>query len=428
MDKTADPLPLPELARALAALAARMGPDEAGRVRSRAGELLGRAATQTTDSGRLRELILALAALDDCPEPRVAAASLLRALEKPTRYSVSEPGVLQEIARALAAIAGCREPAAASLLRALDQANKPWTLRELAKVVPPLAARLGPGEAAPFRARAAEVLTRAMAGPISGYDLPNLAQALVVVADGQEPAQALVAFTRALEKTAHPEARRELAEGLAALADRLGPPEAARAADTLLRALTDSADPEALDNLARGMPAVAVRLERKQAAVDFTRAMARMIDPSPSPRPTRPLRFRTEFGDPASLSQRLAGVLAGSLEDLLTRPGPAEAVRRPAAVLAALSPPEGVARLIAVAPLLGLEPVPPRCRLSTPELVDLLKEPTCVGPARRVVLDQLGRRYRRPFADHRAFVRFAREQDLGLDFASPPQRLGGGNK
>ncbi len=51
-----------------------------------------------------------------------------------------------------------------------------------------------------------------------------------------------------------------------------------------------------------------------------------------------------------------------------------------------------------------------------------LKLPTCIGPARRVVLDQLGNRYRRRFADAWQFVRFAQEQHLDLDFTSPPQR------
>jgi hypothetical protein len=41
---------------------------------------------------------------------------------------------------------------------------------------------------------------------------------------------------------------------------------------------------------------------------------------------------------------------------------------------------------------------------------------------RRVILDQLEHRYRRKFADHWAFVRYAHEQKLGLDFTSPPKR------
>jgi hypothetical protein len=55
-------------------------------------------------------------------------------------------------------------------------------------------------------------------------------------------------------------------------------------------------------------------------------------------------------------------------------------------------------------------------------LVDLLKQPLCVGEARRLVLDQLQRHYQRPFADQWDFVRFAQEQNLGLDLKTPPRR------
>jgi len=56
------------------------------------------------------------------------------------------------------------------------------------------------------------------------------------------------------------------------------------------------------------------------------------------------------------------------------------------------------------------------------ELLDLLKLPTCYGTARRVVLDHLGNRYGWRFVNHWAFVRYAQEQGLDLDFATPPKR------
>jgi hypothetical protein len=65
----------------------------------------------------------------------------------------------------------------------------------------------------------------------------------------------------------------------------------------------------------------------------------------------------------------------------------------------------------------------PSCRLSTRKLIDLLKMPTCTGEFRRIILEQLGNRYRRHFADGWEFVRFAKEQHLrDLDFTTPPQR------
>ena len=67
-----------------------------------------------------------------------------------------------------------------------------------------------------------------------------------------------------------------------------------------------------------------------------------------------------------------------------------------------------------------LQPFP--CRLTTQELVELLKMPTCIQDNRRAVLDQLGNIHGRRFANHWEFVRFAREKGLKLDFTSPPRR------
>jgi tetratricopeptide (TPR) repeat protein len=60
---------------------------------------------------------------------------------------------------------------------------------------------------------------------------------------------------------------------------------------------------------------------------------------------------------------------------------------------------------------------------STQELVDFLKQPTWVGPARRIVLDQLEKRYHRKFADLWDFVAWAKKHLPGLDLTSPPKRV-----
>ena len=59
---------------------------------------------------------------------------------------------------------------------------------------------------------------------------------------------------------------------------------------------------------------------------------------------------------------------------------------------------------------------------STQEFVVLLKAPTCVGPARRVILDQIGQRYHRTFADQWEFVEFAEKNLPDIDLLSPPKR------
>lgn len=76
----------------------------------------------------------------------------------------------------------------------------------------------------------------------------------------------------------------------------------------------------------------------------------------------------------------------------------------------------------AVASLVRWAARTPRCRLTVQQLVDLLKMPTCYGPARRVVLDHLGYIHGRWFLNHWAFVRFARETGLQVDLTTPPKR------
>jgi hypothetical protein len=70
----------------------------------------------------------------------------------------------------------------------------------------------------------------------------------------------------------------------------------------------------------------------------------------------------------------------------------------------------------------ALAPQPLPSRLSTQELVDLLKMPTCVGPARNVILQQLGQRYNRSFADLWEFVDYAHDHLPDIDLTSPPKR------
>jgi hypothetical protein len=80
----------------------------------------------------------------------------------------------------------------------------------------------------------------------------------------------------------------------------------------------------------------------------------------------------------------------------------------------------GFGKTHCLAALLALEPLPNP--LPAQVLVDLLKQPTCVGLARRAVLDALGTRYSRNFTDQWDFVDYAEEQELGLDLTSPPKQ------
>jgi hypothetical protein len=65
---------------------------------------------------------------------------------------------------------------------------------------------------------------------------------------------------------------------------------------------------------------------------------------------------------------------------------------------------------------IAIEPLQP---LPAQTLVDILKDPLCVGKYQGLVLEQLARRYGRPFADQWEFARYAEEHDLGLDLLGP---------
>jgi hypothetical protein len=205
-----------------------------------------------------------------------------------------------------------------------------------------------------------------------------------------------------------------------------------------------------MNQLAQAMPGLAARLQREEAAEILSQALAKTTNLSI-------LSQGVNSNYPCELSP-----LAEGVSILAARLAPQEAARfcgeaavslmqaqamvtvkgnGDAALTSVLSAdPPGLSRrwaamLICAGPLascgcpsatpatLGLALAPPPCRLTTPQLVELLKKPTCVGRARRVILEQLQNRYQRPFADQWAFVHFAQEENLGLDFTAPPKRL-----
>jgi hypothetical protein len=166
--------------------------------------------------------------------------------------------------------------------------------------------------------------------------------------------------------------------------------------------MTKRTEPFALGPLAQGLAAVAARLEPAEGERVCAAAAATLA------------QAVTKAADPFTRKQ-----LAQGISDLLTM-GPS--ARRARAVVAAVAGPSDGRDLPATLALLRLAAEPPPCRLSTPQLVELLKHPLFVGEAQRVVLDQLGNRYYRTFADQWEFVRFAGEHLPDVDLDSPPKR------
>jgi hypothetical protein len=188
-----------------------------------------------------------------------------------------------------------------------------------------------------------------------------------------------------------------MAKALAAVAARLEPKEAAKVAAKLAQAMSRTTDWQALGSLAEGLAVVAARLDPKdaaQAAATLNPAMTRTTEPYPL----------------QSLAQALVAVAA--------RLEAQEAAKVAASLTQAMSKSTTTEPILAqgLAAVLARE-LPPQM------LVDLLKQPFCVGESRRLVLEALGRHYQRSFADQWDFVDFVHQQKLDLDLTTPPAKV-----
>jgi tRNA A-37 threonylcarbamoyl transferase component Bud32 len=354
-----------ELAQGLVAVAVWLRPDEAARA---AGQLIRTMPDKLLHATEMAQALAAVMAQLD-PEDAVrfcsqAALTLIQAMDTQTAY-------LRELAGALSTLAiwfdpGTATRAAATLSRAMTRTTNGWALGKVAVALSAVAARLDPDKAARLCSQAAATLSQAIAKTTNPYDLGKLAQGLAAMGPLLSPkeavrlsASAAAAITRAIAKTTTPDELGQLVQGLTHLAPYLGPREAWCATDTFIMVM-DRTQPPTWP--AQGLRAVLIRVDQ-------------------------PDRFRR-----ATTVGGLVASLAGTGQPL-----PAFPLLRPV-----------------------LERLP--CRFSTQQLVDLLKQPICVGQARRMILDQLENRYRRKFADHWDFVRFAEKQKLKLDLTSPPKR------
>ena len=295
-----------------------------------------------------------------------------------------------------------RTEAAATLTQAMTRTKDPGALGELAQGLSDVAPRLEPKEAARVSAQVAATLTQAMTKTKDSDTLQSLVNGLSVVVNFLEPkeaAEAAATLTEAMTKTNDPNALGNLAQGLSAVSGRLDPKEAARvsaqAAAALTQAMTKTNAINAFLPLGNGLWAVSDRLEPKGAAEAAATLMQAMTKEDSNPE-----------------------ILAGGLSKILDDNRWTERAGSVAAAVGCFHQSQWLPALVLLQSVAEPFPRP----LSNQELVELLKQPFSVGPARRAILDQLGHRYQRPFADQSDFVRFAEEQKLGLDFSRRPQR------
>jgi serine/threonine protein kinase len=256
---------------------------------------------------------------------------------------------------------------------------------------------------------AARVLSQALdkrAGVEGRYPL---ALELVAVAARLKTDEAIRVLTHALDKEKQAMARQALAEGLAGMAPRLSAAKATEVGNQAIQKLMQAAEAEKN------------RGNRYQLEGGIAR-LIQTLDPELANRYSKQLAFKQVSGAEVSSGDRfLFNVdITENLDSYLTDAGRQEASQRAAAVATAIGLASGhpLAQLPALPSTSKTRP----CRLSTQDLVELLKMPTCFGGARKIVLKHLGNRYGRTFANHWDFVRYAKEQHLDLDFTTPPKR------
>jgi hypothetical protein len=421
ISQTPDPGALQHLAEALSAVAAHLDPKQAGEIAA----TLSQAITRTRDSKVARSLARELVAVAARLDPGEAAAVCLRAATMLALAvsNTTNPGALPPLAFGLSAVAARLEPreaaavcgpAATRLARVMSEANNPRWLEDLAApALSAVAAHLAPREAGEI----ATILVRAMSKATDSQVLYYLAQGLSAVVarmELKEAREVAATLNQAMSEKRDPFALQGLAQGLSAAAARLEPREAAsicrRAATLLTQAMSKTTDPLALSFLAGGLSAVAVRLDPGEATAVCGWAATLLVQATPK---------ATDL----VTGQFDAGVVRFGLEAVLSAVEPAEQQRRAIATVGAVGMQTSSLAALGRWPLLQPALQPPPYLLADSQLVELLKHPFCVGAARRVVLDQLGNRHNRRFEDQWDFVRFAQEQNLGLDLTTPPQRL-----
>jgi hypothetical protein len=339
-----------------------------------------------------------------------------------------------------------------------------------------LASRMQPEEAARLLS---DALRRSPNASVRG----DLAEGLAAVAVRMDPAQRATLCAAAaheliegVHRATDPNDPGHLARGLAAVVPQMKPdrqaPVYSEAADQIIAGMRSSTGMPEEERRDEALLAIATKMERRQRAqvcaeaarcITETDASQRRVEGyydlgGPETYTISHLAAHMESDDAAALvapvmharlANRIArlhnGVKWSSVtEDGLVgllkycdAPTAADAAWRLAQPIAFTGDPiiGEYTSFVAVAPWNDLVSDPrsrtdnndksPRgCRLTTQQLVELLKMPTCFGTPRRLILDHLEERYGRRFDTVWSFVRFAEAERLGLDFTTPPIRPG----
>jgi serine/threonine protein kinase len=418
MSKTTNFSELDPLTYGLSAVALRLEPKDA----AQAATTHTQAMSKTTHGYTLQPLSHGLSALANHMEPKdaaracgQAAAILTQAMSKTTDFNELYP-----LSYGLSAVALRLEPkdaaqAATTLTQAMSKTTHGYTLQPLSQGLSALATQMEPKDAARACGQAAATLTQAMSETTNWNALHDLSlgrSALAAHMDLKEAAhacgQTAATLTQAMSKTTDVNALQALSQGLSAVASHMEPKGAARAcgqaAATLTQAMSKTTDVNTLNYLWRDLPAVATHLEPKDATWAATTLIQAMS--------------KTTTGEPEGWSMTKDLLMVLTREEAITT---RQHLINVAATVAGLVNPGSPFPAIAWAQP-ALERMPPP--LPVQMLVDILKNPFCVGEARKLVLEQLTRHYNRPFADQWEFVDYVHAHKLDLDLNTPPERPG----
>jgi hypothetical protein len=450
----------------LSALAEGMEASEAARVAA----LLTHAMKTTDNPYGLKELAQSLAAVAERMDPGKAAVACgdgavkltgaMRKMKEAEASPVLSQG-LWALAQGLSAVAERMDPgkAAAScdpagmiLVHALTSTTDPVTLLSLPDALSAVAARMGQDGAT----QAAAMLTDSIRPTTDRTTLIARLRGLSALAPRMESAKGVTMLTQTMTATKDNTGLMLLANGMRELAPRMGPNEAAGAAATITQTMSRTDDALTVSMLSLALSEVAPRMDPEKAPAVRAEAVTRLTKVksvtkdvsalqvlsaalaalagrggpgkpggAATDQPEKPAEARAH--DAARLVEEMGKhdwdtSLSTRLWTELAAVDSAEQVRRLSALTAALGTAADAHGLLPSLSVLRPELEPPRCRLSDQQLVELLKMPTCVGEARRIVLDQLSNRYRHTFADVWEFVAFAKERRFDLDFTAPPQR------
>jgi hypothetical protein len=427
----------------LATVSARLEPAMAARVWGEVAQNLSIALARQTDAGALHNLASDLGSvsvqLDAPAAARIcgqAARTLAVALERE-----EDVKAWRWLAVGLESVASRTEPAQAASIcgqvarRLIPSMERIRSTDVFGAYYSPgtewvsfVSSRMDPAEAARINGQAARLLATAPEHEKDVTGRNTLASGLASLAGRLDPAEAprisshaARSLGDALARETNEEVRVTISSGLSSVAARMAAAEAARVAAAALRKTTN---PPCLTLLARILSAALDRLDDAEA----DRACDQLIESlnpdsfsTIAPELLQQLNPERVHALAWHLPSRMCSTLVrdtDAFSRILTDASREQRARRAARMAFAG---QGLEVALVAAVRILAEPFP--CRLTTQELVELLKMPTCFGAARRIVLDHLGNRYRRHFVNHWAFVRFATEQELCLDFTTPPKRL-----